>query len=242
MVSTPDDRWYFVYHGYRKGFQTLGRNTLMEPIEWTDDGWPRAPLGARRSEPMPAPMGVAQRPMIALSDDFRTAQLKPTWGAWNERDMSRFQTGDGTLKVRAKGETLAQSSPLTIMARDTSYQVQVTATPPADGAAALGLFYNVNNWIWIELKGGELRVYDAKQTLNNRPWKMGRTFLKIVNRRNHVDFLASANGVDWLSLVAGHDTSGYVHNELGGFQALRPALATSGTGEAQFAAFRYSAS
>ena len=42
LVSTPDDRWYFVYHGYRKGFQTLGRNTLMEPIEWTSDGWPRA--------------------------------------------------------------------------------------------------------------------------------------------------------------------------------------------------------
>ena len=43
LVSTPDDRWYFVYHGYRKDFQTLGRNTLMEPIEWTADGSPRRP-------------------------------------------------------------------------------------------------------------------------------------------------------------------------------------------------------
>lgn len=46
LVSTPDDRWYIVYHGYRNGFRTLGRQTLMEPVEWTSDGWARA--AARR--------------------------------------------------------------------------------------------------------------------------------------------------------------------------------------------------
>ena len=239
LVSTPDDRWYFVYHGYRKDFQTLGRNTLMEPIEWSEYGWPRAPLGARRSEPMPAPMGVQQKPMIPLSDDFRADKLRPTWQAWNERDMNRFQVGNGTLTMRAKGETLAESSPLAIMARDPSYQVQVTATPPAEGAVALGLFYNVNNGLWLEVKGGELRVYDAKQSLNTRPWKAGRTHLKIVNRRNQVDFLASANGWDWISLVTNHDVSDYMHNKRGGFQALRPALAATGTGNAQFSDFVY---
>lgn len=190
---------------------------------------------------MPAPMGVAQRPMIALSDDFRAPILRATWGAWNELDMSRFQTGDGTLTVRAKGETLAQSSPLTVMARDESYMVQVVATPPENGAAALGLFYNVDNWLWIDLKDGELSVRDAKQALVARLWKAGRTHLKIVNRRNRVDFLASANGVDWISLVEGVDVSDYVHNKRGGFQALRPALAASGAGEARFADFEYRA-
>ncbi|MDQ2799051.1 MAG: family 43 glycosylhydrolase, partial [Armatimonadota bacterium] len=29
LVSTPDDRWYIVYHGYRNGLPTLGRQTLM---------------------------------------------------------------------------------------------------------------------------------------------------------------------------------------------------------------------
>ncbi len=209
-------------------------------LQWSEDGWPRAPLGARRSEPMPAPMGVQQKPMIPLSDDFRAAQLRPTWQAWNERDMNRFQVGNGTLTMRAKGETLAESSPLAIMARDPSYQVQVTATPPAEGAVALGLFYNVNNGLWLEVKGGELRVYDAKQSLNTRPWKAGRTHLKIVNRRNQVDFLASANGWDWISLVTNHDVSDYMHNKRGGFQALRPALAATGTGNAQFSDFVYS--
>ena len=62
LVSTPDDRWYFVYHGYRNGFQSLGRHILLEPVEWTADGWPRAPLGAERDLPMRAPMGIAQAP------------------------------------------------------------------------------------------------------------------------------------------------------------------------------------
>ena len=28
-----------VYHAYENGFYTLGRQTLLEPIEWTADGW-----------------------------------------------------------------------------------------------------------------------------------------------------------------------------------------------------------
>jgi xylan 1,4-beta-xylosidase len=42
LVSTHADSWYIVYHGYRNGLRTLGRQTLMEPIEWTLDGWPRS--------------------------------------------------------------------------------------------------------------------------------------------------------------------------------------------------------
>ena len=241
LVSTPDDRWYFVYHGYRNGFQTLGRHTLMEPVEWTADGWPRAPLGARRDRPMPAPMGVAQRPMPDLSDDFRVPSLKATWGAWDETDMSRFQSGRGALMVRAKGVSPGQSSPITVMARDASYRVQVVAAPQGGGAAALGLFYNPDNWVFAELKGGQLRVYGPRQTLATRPWEAATAHLRVVNRRNRVEFLAGENGRAWQSLAADVDTSGFSTNALHGFQALRPALAASGAGSARFTDFSYRA-
>ena len=29
-------------HGYENGYRTLGRQILLEPIAWTDDGWPIA--------------------------------------------------------------------------------------------------------------------------------------------------------------------------------------------------------
>lgn len=239
LVSTPDDRWYFVYHGYRNGLHTLGRHTLLEPVEWTEDGWPRAPMGLRRHEPMPAPMGVGQRPMLPLSDDFRAPMLKATWEAWNETDRSRFQVGQGALSIRAKGDSFGQSSPLTVMARDASYQVQVAVTSRATCGAGMGLFYNPDNWLLAELKSTQLRVYNAKQTLLSREWKADSAYLRIVNRHNRVEFLASENGRDWQRLVAGVDTSGYNHNVLKSFQALRPALAAIGEGEARFTHFAY---
>lgn len=213
----------------------------MEPVEWTADGWPRAPLGAGRDKPMPAPMGVAQRPMISLSDDFRASSLKATWGAWDETDWSRFQVGGGALTVRGKGQAPGKSSPLTIMARDTSYEIEVVVTPQNEGAGALGLFYNPNNGIFVELKGGRLRVYGPKEILANREWKAGTAHLKIINRRHSVEVLASENGGDWQSLVADFDASGFNTNILHGFQALRPSLAASGLGEVRFTEFNYRA-
>ena len=240
LVSTPDDRWYFVYHGYRKGLPTLGRNTLLEPVEWSGDGWPRAPLGAFRGDPMPAPMGVEQRPMIELSDDFKEPILRATWSAWNEPDMSRFQVGGGSLTMRAKGNSLGESSPLTIMARDESYEVQVAATPQGESTAALGLFYNPAAGVFVELKNGQVTVSKSKQPLASREWKANTARFKIVNRSNQVETLASTDGRDWQSLAAGIDVSDFQHNKLHGFQAARPSVAASGNGNARFTGFRYS--
>src|ERR1017187_8434829 len=97
------------------------------------------------------PMGVAQRPMIELSDDFKAPALKATWGAWKEPDMSRYQVSDGALTVRAKGNSYAESSPLTIRARDESYEVQVTAKTKGESGAALGLEYNPRVAVYVEL-------------------------------------------------------------------------------------------
>ena len=241
LVSTPDDRWYFVYHGYRNGFQTLGRNTLMEPVHWTADGWPVAPLGSRRGEPMPAPMGVAQRPMMELSDDFQAPALKATWGAWKD-DVSRFQAGGGVLIVRAKGSSYAQSSPLTLRARDPSYLVQVAVEIESGSAAALGLEYNPNVAVFAELKSGQMTVYGPKGQLAAREWTALNAWLRLVNRKNRVEILASADGQRWQSLLAGFDVSDFDQNgQHGGFQAARPALATSGVGNVRFSSFSYTA-
>ncbi len=242
LVSTPDDRWYFVYHGYRKDFHTLGRNTLMEPIEWTPDGWPVAPLGARRGEPMPAPMGVAQRPMIELSDDFKAPVLKPTWGAWKETDLSRFQVGSGALVVRAKGNSYAESSPLTIRARDESYAVQVTAKIDSGSSAALALEYSPDVVVFAELKSGQINVHGSKkETLATHNWAADTAWLRLVNRKNLVEILVSADGKKWQSLAANIDVSDFQTAQHGGFQAARPALAASGTGDVRFSHFKYSA-
>jgi len=240
LVSTPDDRWYFVYHGYRKDFQTLGRNTLMEPIEWTSDGWPSAPLGARRADPMPAPMGIPQRPMIELSDDFKTSALKATWGAWKEPDMDRYRPSDGALTVRAKGTSYAESSPLTIRARDESYFVQVGVSISDQTLASLGLEYNPNTALYIQLENGHVNVHGPKEKLAGLDWQPSKAWFKLINRKNHVEVLVSEDGEKWQTIVADFDASGFNQNsQRGGFQAARPALSAAGSGSARFVDFRY---
>jgi beta-xylosidase len=39
VIEGPDGNWWVIYHAYENGYRTLGRQTLMEPVEWTDDGW-----------------------------------------------------------------------------------------------------------------------------------------------------------------------------------------------------------
>ena len=38
-VEGPDGSWWLVYHGYENGYWTLGRQPLLDPMRWTDDGW-----------------------------------------------------------------------------------------------------------------------------------------------------------------------------------------------------------
>ncbi len=42
LVEGPDGRWYCLYHAYEDEYRNLGRQTLIEPITWSADGWPVA--------------------------------------------------------------------------------------------------------------------------------------------------------------------------------------------------------
>ncbi|MBW8881302.1 MAG: family 43 glycosylhydrolase, partial [Asticcacaulis sp.] len=79
VVEGPGGDWWMVYHAYENGMRTLGRQTLLEPIEWTKDGWFRA-RGGTLSTPLPKPKGG--RPSqagLALSDDFSTNKFGVQW-------------------------------------------------------------------------------------------------------------------------------------------------------------------
>ena len=42
LVEGPAGDWWMVYHGYENGYWTLGRQTLLDPVEWDANGWPHA--------------------------------------------------------------------------------------------------------------------------------------------------------------------------------------------------------
>jgi len=82
LFDTPDGKWYIVYHAYEKDYYTLGRHTLLDSVEWTDEGWPRL-AGATNEDKR---LDDGRSP--ALSDDFMDHSL-----GWQWRILKKFYTG-----------------------------------------------------------------------------------------------------------------------------------------------------
>ena len=75
LVGDVDGNYWMMYHGYKKGFHSLGRQTLMMPIEWTEDNWFRVPEGINSSDALAMPAGETSVENISLSDDFDSNKL-----------------------------------------------------------------------------------------------------------------------------------------------------------------------
>ena len=120
LVDAPDRRWYPVYHAYEQDFHTLGRQTLIEPIEWTPDGWFRT-AGADPAAPIPKPVGPAGPHGLALSDDFSTNRMGVQWSFYKgtETDRERYRLrephahpeGEGRDAVRLLAAVVRQRRP-----------------------------------------------------------------------------------------------------------------------------------
>lgn len=60
-IEGPDGRWWMSYHGYENGYRTLGRQMLLDPMEWRSDDWPYA-LGGDLGRAIVKPKRGRQRP------------------------------------------------------------------------------------------------------------------------------------------------------------------------------------
>ena len=142
LVEGPDGRWWMVYHAYEKGYYNLGRQTLLEPIEWLSDGWFRtAKYDPARPIPKPAPASTGSHG-LALSDDFSTNKMGIQWsfyaGGIEDRDRYRYENG---ALVRRRGSRQPMS-PLWFVTGDHAYEVEVEIDADPGATAGLLLFYN----------------------------------------------------------------------------------------------------
>jgi beta-xylosidase len=233
LIDDVNGNWWIVYHAYEKGLHTLGRQTLLDPIDWTQDGWP---ILAKTAHPLPPGDGTVGG--MELSDNFSGTSLGLQWVAW--RDYAGIQLKDGSLFLNAKGSGPADARLLLITATDAAYEVQVEVTVPSGGRGGLILFYNEKAFAGITSDGKEFTLYrDAANVTRQTNRFGGHFFLKIVNRKNRCTFLASADGKTWTSLLTDVDVSGLQHNKFGGFLALRPGLMAAGSSEVKFDHFVY---
>lgn len=244
LVEGPAGDWWMVYHGYENAYWTLGRQTLLDPIEWTDDGWFR-PLGGDLASPLAMPSGgQALAHGMALSDDFSTDKFGIQWSFYapDQDEKARLSRGDGVLTLRAKGTAPSDCSPLTFVQGDQAYELQVEIEVDDGVTAGLILFYDRELYAGV---GFDARRYVTHQygIERGRPANTNgrRMFLRLTNAYNVVRIDTSPDGVNWRRFDRHMEVSGYNQNVRNGFMMLRPAIYAAGQGQARFRDFRFRA-
>ncbi|MDM4765193.1 family 43 glycosylhydrolase [Pelomonas sp. SE-A7] len=243
VVEGPGGDWWMLYHGYENGFRTLGRQTLLEPIEWTADGWFRA-KGGTLDKPLPKPRGGKAGPAGAtLSDDFSRSRLGLQWSfhAPGADEAARLKHGEGGLAMRAKGKALADCSPLCCIVGDRSYEVEVELEVEGEAHGGLALFYDERGHAGLGFSRSEMLTYGygQEQGWMREKRAAGPVRIKLRNRENVLTWWTSTAGQDWKQYGWQMEVSGLHHNVFGGFLALRVALFSAGQGEVRFRRFIY---
>ena len=245
LVEGPAGDWWGVYHGYENGYWTLGRQMLLDRVEWTADGWFRF-TGGDLSQPLPKPRGGEPVPHgLALSDDFRTLALGTRWSFFRPtpEEARRARVANGTLHLSARGTAPSSSSPLLQIAGDQAYRFECDVEIDEGVTAGLVLFYDDKLYCGLGFDANRFVTHQYGLERGRPANPLGRRMrIRVTNDRHVVTYDTSADGGrTWTRFDRGMEVSGYHHNVRGGFLMLRPGLYAAGTGEARFRRFTFQA-
>ena len=246
LVEGPAGDWWMVYHAYENGFRTLGRQTVLEPIEWTADGWFRA-RGGDLSEPLRKPArGKAGAAGVALSDDFSTDRFGVQWSFHDPKpsDAVRVERMTRALKLASIGASPADSTPLVCGAVDRAYPAEVSIELIGDAEGGLLLFYNRKAFVGLGFTPESIKhfEYADEQSWARIKHSARRMRIRLTNDEHIVTYYYSHDdGRTWTRHDTRMEVSGLNHNVFGEFLSLRIGLYSAGKGAAVFSDFKYRA-
>ena len=243
VMEGPGGDWWMIYHGYENGFRTLGRQTLLEPVEWTRDGWFHA-QGGTLSQPIAKPRkGLPGPSGFALSDDFSANRFGVQWSFFNPGpdEMKRARYEASGLAIRGKGTTLADCSPLTFLVGDRCYEAEITLDIGDGAQAGICLFYSERMFCGIGFSNSQMftYIYGQEQSWMRQDLATQKVRLRVINQANIATFYYSKSGEAWTKHPWQMEVSGYHHNVLGGFLSLKFGVFCIGAGEVKLRDFVY---
>ncbi|WP_243075309.1 family 43 glycosylhydrolase [Microbacterium sp. SS28] len=233
--------WWMLSHGYENGYRTLGRQILLEPIEWSEDGWP-VTASQDIGGALAAPSGAApQAASSAFEDDFSGFRLGERWTfhAPSPGEAGRVSADDG-LVVSGKGTGPGDTSPLAVIVGDHSYEVEVDVEVDG-GEGGLLLFFNDRLFTGMGIDGERMRSYHGGRPTHWREPAPAahRMTLRLRNDQHIVTGWYRVPGGEWVRHAIRYETSGFHANTMGDLLSLRPALYAAGEGSVRFRDFRY---
>lgn len=172
-VSTPDGRWFMVYLCSRfldGKWGVLGRETALDEMIWTPDGWPVIKGGRKPSTMAALPLGV-QTVTAAAAAATVTATGKDVWMAPRTIDARRIQIQpSGDLQITGDGLDLCDyrcGSLLLKWQPDFNFEFMFELFLPlpdacgqvlTDSEAGVTLYYDENTFIKFGFTSGQVYV------------------------------------------------------------------------------------
>lgn len=240
LVDDVEGNWWILYHAYEKGYHTLGRQSLMLPIEWTDDQWFRVPEGVHSGDRVKKPAGKTSVNGTSLSDDFSGADPGLQWQFFRHYAPERIALNNGRLFLQAQGKSFEESAPLLIIPSDHRYEAMVEYTIDPGVTAGMCMFYDEQANARIAVDTAQFTVFNQKNAKIRERNKVGNHgYLRVLNDEHEVSFYFSADGKEWTRLERTLEMSGFHHNVFGKFLSLRVGLYAFGEGNATFDNFIY---
>lgn len=242
LVEDTKGNWWIMFHGYEKGYHTLGRQTLMQPIVWTEDDWYDLPEDADVAGKTQIPPGSKTGEPFQRSDDFKSGKLGIQWQFFKDYEPERLHFTEGSMIMDAEGQTPVNSTPLLINPAHHAYEIEAEVKISEGAKTGLILFYNEEAFAGIGMNSKNFFIYRKNNESKRGTHKMGRTFhLKLKNNRHVVNTYFSKDGKQWQKVRRGLEVSGYHHNVFGGFLSLRAGIFAAGEGQVEFKNFEYNA-
>lgn len=157
-VVEKDGDFWMLYHAYNtEGSVYVGRQGVLEKIEWSANGWPILAnnAGYERS-----------KASLEFTDNFKK-RLDPIW-QWRVTQDIQYETGKKGLKLQASEENETLGTLLVQGTKSLDYQYEATIIPDGKAAAGLAVIGGANNGfgappagMGISVKGNQLILWET---------------------------------------------------------------------------------
>lgn len=239
LIDTPDGKWYIVYHSYENNYTNLGRQTLMEPVRLTADGWFKRFENINIEKAIPAPFKLTKS--LSSKSNLNKFRVGFEWKFYKSFEADRISINENVLTLKAKGTDAGSSSPMLFVAGEHKYEIEAEIKLEGEASAGIVLYYNSQFFMGTGFNRVNRFRYRKGEARNcgKNPAGTDHIWLRIRNDENIVTGAYSYDGKNWQDETWGMDISGYNHNTLYEFQSVLPGIFSFGNGKAHFINLKY---
>lgn len=256
LVDTPEGEWYFAHLTGRpwhhetesihdpRGWCTLGRETAIQKVKWTEDKWPLIVGGKQGSIEVEAPKNITLHPYdpnYLIKDDFEEAHLNIHFNTLRVPFTEKIGRISNSHLVLRGGGSLTNLHDTSLVARRwQSFELEAEtrlAYYPTTFQQMAGLtnFYNSQHWSMIQITWNELNGRVIEVTENNQgvltsylkeqaikvPKDVEYVYFKTKVKTSSYSYAYSFDGKEWIDIPVTLDakilSDDYVNQTNGGF-------------------------